>query len=145
MKNKQKNISIIKVFALALLIVLYIITLYAQHYYKILGQMSYDLSGVFYIKLLIPLICFLIGILLFFNIKEKVVSRPKNKIVFFIILLILIFQIFMIDALFNIVIPFNPLKALVSNMNIELYDFIFSYNYLDGFDIMLGFLAGYFS
>lgn len=134
----------IKFIILFMLMIIYIALIIWKHQLVMLNNERFEDVYLYFVRLIIPIVCFLIGVMYFMTIKNKVTKRYRNKFLFAVLLFILILEILMIDAYFKPVIAYNPLNNIMPMLNLYLRDFLFNHNYLDGFNIILGYFVAKF-
>lgn len=80
-------------------------------------------------------------IVMFMTVENKYTVRHRNKFLSLVLFLILIIEILMVDAHFKPLIGHNPFVSIMPMLDISLRDFLFSHNYLDAFNIILGYFT----
>ena len=135
---KVRRITMLVLF---LTIILYFALIILKHQSFILKQVKYEYIYFYYIQDIIPFVCFLIGLVYFLTVKNKYTVRHRNKLLSLVLFLILIVEILMVDAHFKPLIGHNPFVSIMPMLDISLRDFLFSHNYLDAFNIILGYFT----
>lgn len=135
---KVRRITMLVLF---LTIILYFALIILKHQSFILKQVKYEYIYFYYIQDIIPFVCFLIGFVYFMTVKNKYTVRHRNKLLSLVLFLILIVEILMVDAHFKPLIGHNPFVSIMPMLDISLRDFLFSHNYLDAFNIILGYFT----
>lgn len=126
-----------------IMIAMYIFLFYLYYKLNILNEITFEYEHYHMIKLAFPIVCFLIGVFAYLMLDARLNSK-KSKVVSVILFVLVILETLMIEVVYGGLMPANPFLVVVQNMDIRIYDIIFSYNYLDGFNIIIGFVAASF-